>query len=90
MIRLGLISKIDTPAVKEAALFSYQGLIKEKIKEDENGELHLTGICKVAGLGGNPYRNGSYEYYLSEPIVTDDFKGVGPFILASMEAEVLV
>ena len=90
MIRLGLISKIDTPAVKEAALFSYQGLIKEKIKEDENGELHLTGICKVAGLGGNPYRNGSYEYYLSEPIVTDDFKGVGPFILASMEAEALV
>jgi len=86
-IRLGIVSKVDAPAVKEAALTAYQGLIKEKIREDENGELHLTGTCKVAGLGGNPYRDGSYEYYVNEPIGEDDFKGVGPFILASMEAE---
>jgi len=86
-IRLGIVSKTDIPAVREAALAAYQGLLKEKIREDEDGELHLTGICKVAGLGGNPYRDGSYEYYVNEPIAEDDFKGVGPFILASMEAE---
>ncbi|MDD5077255.1 MAG: hypothetical protein PHS18_09205 [Sphaerochaetaceae bacterium] len=39
----------------------------------------------MAGLGGNPYRNGSYAYYVKEPVVMDAFKGVGPFILASIE-----
>lgn len=41
---------------------------------------------KVAGLGGNPYRDGSFAYYMSEPIVSDDFKGSGPFMLALCEA----
>ncbi|PKL10623.1 MAG: glycosyl hydrolase, partial [Spirochaetae bacterium HGW-Spirochaetae-8] len=39
----------------------------------------------VAGLGGKPYRDGSYQYYVREPVVEDDFKGVGAFILASLE-----
>ncbi|MDR3735531.1 MAG: DUF4350 domain-containing protein, partial [Acidobacteriaceae bacterium] len=39
------------------------------------------------GLGGTPYRDGSYAYYMSEPKVTDDAKGVGAFILAATEAE---
>ena len=45
----------------------------------------LGGICKVAGLGGTPPRDGSYEYYVSEPVVSDDYKGVGAFILAAVE-----
>ena len=62
--------------------------IKERyLKEDENGSLHLGGICSVAGLGGNPYRDGSFRYYISESIRVDDFKGVGPFILACVEEE---
>ena len=52
---------------------------------DENGELHLDGICLVAGLGGKEMRDGTYEYYMSEPIVKDDAKGVGPFLLAYTE-----
>jgi unsaturated rhamnogalacturonyl hydrolase len=40
-------------------------------------------------LGGNPYRDGSFEYYISEPIRIDDLKGVGPFIQASIEIELL-
>jgi len=44
-------------------------------------------MCYVAGLGGDPYRDGSFENYISEPIVSNDFKGVGPFILASIEME---
>jgi unsaturated rhamnogalacturonyl hydrolase len=87
MIRLGLVPESDVAQVREAAKAAYRGLLEQKIKEDPDGQLHLTDICKVAGLGGDPYRDGSYEYYVNEPVATDDFKGVGPFILASMEAE---
>ncbi|AEE16333.1 glycoside hydrolase family 88/105 protein [Treponema brennaborense] len=53
----------------------------------ENGEMSLGGICLVAGLGpeNNRRRDGSYEYYMSEPVVRDDAKGVGPFLLAFTE-----
>ena len=55
------------------------------LSTDEKGELHLGGICLVAGLGGNARRFGTYEYYMSEPVVKDDAKGVGPFLLAYTE-----
>jgi unsaturated rhamnogalacturonyl hydrolase len=42
----------------------------------------------VGGLGGKPYRDGSYEYYLTEPLRKNDLKGVGPFIMASVEMEI--
>ena len=42
----------------------------------------------VSGLGGNPYRDGSYEYYLSEKVVTNDPKGIGALVLAAMEMEI--
>jgi unsaturated rhamnogalacturonyl hydrolase len=87
MIRLGAVPASDTSRIRAAAAAAYRGLMERKITEDPSGELHLTGVCKVAGLGGTPYRDGSYQYYISEPVVTDDFKGVGPFILASMEYE---
>lgn len=63
-----------------------EGIMESKLVE-ENGELHLTGICSVAGLGPDdkPYRDGSVEYYLSEKIVSDDSKGVGPFMMAFAE-----
>jgi len=87
MIRLKVSSDTDAAQLKTAAEKAYQGLLKHKILEDPSGELHLSGICKVAGLGGEPYRDGSYEYYIGEPQAVDDFKGAGPFILASMEYE---
>jgi unsaturated rhamnogalacturonyl hydrolase len=87
MIRLGVAPDSDCARLKAAAEKAYNGLVKHKIQEDPSGELHLTGICKVAGLGGEPYRDGSYEYYVNEPQAVDDFKGAGPFILASMEYE---
>ena len=80
--RLGII---DESASLKAARMGYDGLVKNRIRKDEHGLYHLDGICSVAGLGGNPYRNGSYAYYVKEPVVMDDFKGVGPFILASIE-----
>jgi unsaturated rhamnogalacturonyl hydrolase len=65
----------------------YQGLVDRCIEVDEAGLVNLNWICGVAGLGGNPYRDGSYEYYISEKIVTNDYKGVGAFILAAVEME---
>jgi unsaturated rhamnogalacturonyl hydrolase len=90
MIREGLVTEAQVPAARKTALASYDGLSRLMLHEDEEtGELHLGGICSVAGLGGNPYRDGSFAYYVSEPVVTDDFKGVGPFILASLEKELI-
>jgi unsaturated rhamnogalacturonyl hydrolase len=69
-----------------AARRALAGLKERAVRFDEPGRFHLGGICKVAGLGGEPYRDGSYSYYVGEPIVADDYKGVGPFILALTEA----
>ncbi|MCB9298927.1 MAG: glycoside hydrolase family 88 protein [Lewinellaceae bacterium] len=66
---------------------SYDAILKNFIKVEANGEVHLQKCCAVAGLGGKPYRDGSYEYYISEPVRDNDPKGVGPFILASLEFE---
>ncbi|SMC90045.1 glycoside hydrolase family 88/105 protein [Moheibacter sediminis] len=64
---------------------AYQGILNEFIKVDENGVVNLERCCAVAGLGGNPYRDGTYEYYIGEPVRANDPKGTGPFILASIE-----
>lgn len=66
----------------------YAGLLKEFVEQETNGTLSLNKTVSVGGLGGNPYRDGSYEYYLSEPIRKNDLKGVGPFIFASIEMEI--
>ena len=54
---------------------------------DKNGVLSLTNICAGAGLGGSPYRDGSYNYYIHELKRINDFKGYGPLLLASIELE---
>lgn len=66
----------------------YEGLVRQFIKE-ENGQTNLHGTVKVSGLGGKPYRDGSFEYYMSEPVIVNDPKGVGAFLLASNEIEML-
>jgi unsaturated rhamnogalacturonyl hydrolase len=65
----------------------YQGIVRDLITVDQQGLVTLERTCAVAGLGGNPYRDGSYEYYVNEPLQANDYKGVGPFILASLELE---
>jgi unsaturated rhamnogalacturonyl hydrolase len=71
-------------AYLSVAKAGYQGILDSFIEVEENGLVNLTNCCSVAGLGGEPYRMGTYEYYLSEPIRNNDAKGVGPFIMASM------
>jgi unsaturated rhamnogalacturonyl hydrolase len=82
-IRRSFLSAEYLPAIKKG----YQGMIKHLIKENADGTIDLTQVCQVAGLGGKPYRDGSYEYYISTPVVSNDLKGVGAFIMASVEME---
>jgi unsaturated rhamnogalacturonyl hydrolase len=63
----------------------FDSIIKTLIAEDKEGNLVLKNVCGGCGLGGNPYRDGSYEYYINEKRVDNDSKGVGPFILAAIE-----
>ncbi|MBD5355340.1 MAG: hypothetical protein HDR85_10655, partial [Bacteroides sp.] len=93
---------VSDPRYLEAGKKAYQGIIDNFIREDEDGTISLTDCCVVAGLGPgisdavlkaapkvkeNKRRDGSYAYYLSEPIRDNDAKGVGPFIWASLEME---
>lgn len=69
-------------AVAEKA---YEGLMNRLIVENEDGTLTLTRCCSVGGLGGSPYRDGSFEYYISEKIRDNDAKATGPFIMGCLE-----
>lgn len=71
----------------ETAKRGFEGIKKQFIETDANGQVNLKNICRGAGLGNNPYRDGSYRYYLSEPIVTNDSHGVGACILMFNEVE---
>jgi len=65
----------------------YAGLMKEFVVKDAEGLTHFTKAVAVGGLGGSPNRNGTYAYYMSEPIRTDDLKAIGPFMLAALEMD---
>jgi unsaturated rhamnogalacturonyl hydrolase len=73
------------PTYRSLAERAFDGMVKTFVTVGADGLVSINGICKVAGLGGNPPRDGSYEYYVSEPVVADDYKGVGAFILAANE-----
>jgi len=63
----------------------YRGIVEHLIKDDGNGRWSLTHCCSVAGLGYG--RDGSFDYYVKEPVVANDLKGIGPFILAGIEVQ---
>jgi unsaturated rhamnogalacturonyl hydrolase len=71
----------------ETAKKGLQGIQKQFLETDATGQLNLKNTCRGAGLGNNPYRDGSYRYYLSEPVVTNDAHGVGSFLLMANEME---
>ena len=81
-VRNGYIDEKHLAAAKKG----YAGIVTNFIKT-ENGQTNLHGTVSVSGLGGNPYRDGSIAYYLNEPVVVNDPKGVGAFIQASVESE---
>lgn len=88
--------------LKEAGIKAYKGILYNFVKVNADKTLSLTRCCEVSGLGPglsakvlkaapkvkeNKRRDGSFEYYISEPIRDNDGKGVGPFIWASLEME---
>lgn len=81
-VRLGFLPE----EYREKGIKAFQGICDRYLKETD-GQLNLGGICLVAGLGpeDNPRRDGSFAYYMSEPIVENDAKGVGPLLLAYTE-----
>jgi unsaturated rhamnogalacturonyl hydrolase len=72
-----------------AANKGWAGIKKEFIKEKPDGTLDWEGTVSVSGLGGNPYRDGSFDYYMSEKLRTNDAKGLGPAVMAAVEMEAL-
>jgi len=77
---------IDTSYL-ECAKKAYYGIIHEFIEVDEKGLLNLKGTVYVSGLGGDKLRNGSYDYYISEPRQINNLLGIGAFLMASVEME---
>ena len=65
----------------------FDSIVKELITVNENGMLTMHNICGGCGLGGNPYRDGSYDYYINEKRIDNDPKGVAPFILGAIELD---
>ena len=83
-VRMGYL---DSAGWRERSRGLYRSLVDTFLEENPDGTISLTSCCSVAGLGGKQKRSGTYEYYLSEPVVDNDPKGVGPFIWASLEYE---
>jgi len=84
-IKQGYLDKTYLSHAKKA----YRGILKNLIKVRDDGRLVITPVCAGAGLGGDPYRDGSYEYYINENKRDNDPKAVGPFIMASILYEKL-
>ena len=66
---------------------AYAGIRQQFITTDEKGLPHIHHSCSGAGLGGTPYRSGTYEYYVNEPQRSDDLKTIGPLISLFLEME---
>ena len=84
-MRLGFIPKDYLSMV----LFGFDGIQKQFV-ETKDGMTILNGTVGGCGLGGDPYRDGSYEYYIGEKIVVNDPKGLGAYILAANEMQMLL
>lgn len=80
-VRLGFLPE-SFRAVGEKAFY---GIVDHRLTKNADGTPCVTGICLVGGLGGDQHRDGSAAYYLSEPVVQNDAKGVGPLLLAYTE-----
>jgi unsaturated rhamnogalacturonyl hydrolase len=82
-VNMGYLPESYTPAIRKA----YVGLLAKLVTTDKDGRVNLNQCCEVAGLSAD--RPGTFEYYISEKIISNDLKGVGPFILAGIELEKL-
>ena len=82
-VRRGYLPASYVPNAQRA----YHGILTHFITTGPGGDVSLSGTVKASGLGGDPYRDGSYAYYIGEKVATNDPKGVGSFLLAASEME---
>ena len=80
--RLGVLDE----SFREKGKKTFEGIVRNHLKT-RDGMIGLDNICLVAGLGpeNNRRRDGTYAYYISEPVVSDDAKGAAPFVLCYTE-----
>lgn len=82
-VRLGYLPR----GYEKNAERGWSGIQKRFVRVESDGSVTLTGTVKVAGLGGAEHRDGSYAYYVTQPVADNDPKGVGAFLLAASEME---
>lgn len=80
-MRLGYLPQ----SYKQNVQNGWEGIQKAFVKTGLDGELQLDGTVKVGGLGGKPYRSGTFDYYIGETTRVNDAKGVGAYLLAGAE-----
>jgi unsaturated rhamnogalacturonyl hydrolase len=85
-VRRGYLPDIEPYGLLAVAARGYKGILAHFV-ETQGDDVSFTNTVKASGLGGEPYRDGSYAYYIGEKVVTNDPKGVGAFLLASTEME---
>jgi unsaturated rhamnogalacturonyl hydrolase len=82
-VRMGYLPQSDEPAARRG----WDGIQQKFVATNPDGTLTLNGTVKVGGLGGKPYRSGTFDYYTHEPVIANDAKGLGAFLLAGSEME---
>jgi len=88
-VRLGHLA----PTHLDSARQGYDGILRRFVSASADGDITLHGTCAGTGLGRRPdepdmtYRDGSYEYYVHRPLETNDHRGLGAFLMASVELE---
>ena len=88
-VRLGHLGR----AHLDAARRGYAGILARFVTASADGDITLHGTCAGTGLGRRPdepdttYRDGSYDYYVRRPVETNDHRGLGAFLMASVELE---
>lgn len=82
-VRLGYLPEHYSANAERA----WRGILSHFVRTGSDGSVTIFGTVKSIGLGGTPYRDGSYHYYVSAPVVANDAKGVGAFLLAASEME---
>jgi unsaturated rhamnogalacturonyl hydrolase len=84
-VRLGYLPQ----RYSENAMRAWQGILTRFVRTEADGAVDISGTVKGIDLGGDPYHDGSYDYYVHSPVVTNDPKGIGSFLLASTEMEII-
>lgn len=84
-VRLGILSD----QYRSVAQNGFDGIIRRFVSRDKDGQYNYDSTVTVSGLGGKTKRDGSFEYYISEKVITNDAKGIGAFIQAANEIEII-